>query len=116
MINKTQKKGGYSFECAEKYVNTTDDFTYCGVVPEPVREYIDGKYTDHILANKIYAMQDTPDSKQNPICVKVMQPSLRELQFGHKLTFDNLVACEFFTGNRKDVYFRADNVHVKGAK
>lgn len=107
------KKGGYSLECAEKYVNTNDTFTYCGVMPEPVREYIDGKYTDHILANKVYAMQDTPRSKQNPICVKVMQPNLPSLKFGQKLIFDNLVACEFFSGNRKDVYFKAENFHFK---
>lgn len=114
--NQSKKKGGYSLECAQKFVNPTSIFTYCGVMPEPVREYVDSKYTDRILANKVYVMQDTPDSKQNPICVKVLQPSLQELQFGQKLTFDNLLACEFFSGNRKDVYFKADNLHLKEAK
>ena len=87
MLFRSKKKGGYSLECAEKYVNTTDTFTYCGMIPEPFREYVDGKYTDRVLANKVYVMQDFPNSKKNPICVKIMQPRLQKLQFSQKLTF-----------------------------
>lgn len=116
MINQSNKKRGYSLECAQKYVNAGDVFTYCGVMPEPIQEYVDGKYTDRILANKVYVMQNTHNSKQNPICVKVMQSNLPELQFGQKLAFDNLVACEFFSDRRKDVFFKADNLHLKEEK
>lgn len=116
MLNQPRRNGGYSVECAQKYVNPIEIFTYCGVMPEPIQEYIDGKYTDHILANKVYVMQDTKDTKQNPICVKVMQPNLPDLQFGQKLTFDNLVACEIINGKRKDIYFKADNFHLKEEK
>lgn len=116
MINLKRKKGGYTLDCAKKYVDPAGTFTYCGVMPEPIKEYVDGKYTDHILANKVYVMQDTATSKQNPVCIKVMQPNLPELQFGQKLIFDNLVACEFFSGNRKDTYFKANTLHLKEEK
>ena len=95
------RKGGYSNQTAEQYVNLQAPIYLFSDELEPQQKFEDGKPTGEIIAYKTwFGQKGLP-----PFQVKVLEmPTLPD--YLSLISFDNLQACEV----NYNVYFRADGL------
>lgn len=95
------RKGGYSKQTAEQYVNLQAPIYLFSTEPELQQKFEDGKPTSDIVAYKIWVGQ----KGLPPFQVKLLEePNLPE--YLSLISFDNLQACEV----NYNVYFKADGI------
>ena len=93
------RKGGYSKQTAEQYVNLQSPIYLLSDEIEALQKFEDGKPTGEVIAYKIWVGQ----KGLPPFQLKFLeQPDLPE--YLSLVTFDNLQACEV----NYNVYFKAD--------
>lgn len=100
-IKPQNRKGGYSNQTAEQYVNLQAPIHLLSDELEPQQKFEDGKPTGEIVAYKAWFRQ----KGLPPFQVKFSEaPDLPD--YLSLVSFENLMACEV----NYNVYFKADGV------
>lgn len=100
-ISKQYRKGGYSKQIAEQYIDTTAPINLLSDQLEPQYKFEDGRPTEDIVAYKAWFTQKGLPPFQVKFTDEPLLPEYLSL-----ITFDNLVACEV----NYNVYFKADGL------